>query len=101
LISIGKQLYSIGGMIKNIGAFIKKLGTDAKALDQSFGDIVKGVFNAAKEGYANGQKEADAKAQEIQGQMNKAADSVKSTTSSGGDSSSDQPVDRAPTADGE
>ncbi len=100
LIAIGKKIYAIGGMIKSIGAFIKKLGTDAKGLDQSFGDIVKGVFGAAKEGYANGSKEADAKAQEIQGQMNKAAESVKSSTSAGsGESGSSAPVDRAPTAD--
>ena len=59
LIAVGKVIYGVGTALEAVGKVLEQMGSDAAGLDANFSQNLTKVFTAAKEGYANGRKEAD------------------------------------------
>ncbi|MGM0600465.1 MAG: hypothetical protein ACQETH_11705 [Candidatus Rifleibacteriota bacterium] len=59
LVNVGKTLHSVGSMLDAVGKVIEKIGQTAEDADQNFGDMVGQIFQAGKDGWKQGQEEAE------------------------------------------
>lgn len=95
LSKVGKILYQVGSALDSVGKVIENIGQTAANSDASFGSMLKKVSAAAKEGWKQGGKDADAYEQKLNDQDAKTGDTSANMTeeSASEDTSADTGAD--------
>lgn len=102
LVKVGKILIQVGKMLDKAGKAIEAVGNTAADADASFGDKLKGIFDAARDGWREGGEEADRVEADAQNEMAKDADTTRTdaaedaqTTTEAGEGDAVQQVEQA------